>query len=130
MFLLAIFIPAILHGLYDVFTWSLIGLFIAYFGVALLIIYLKKAKDFFNVDKWYFNQPININQLELELAKVEGVQSISEVVFKNLNQNDGNYSPHEYNLSEATHNKIIYPSLDPSVFEVKYPNSDIKGLVV
>ena len=46
MFLLAIVIPAILHGLYDVFTWSLIGLFIAYFGVALLIIYLKKAKDF------------------------------------------------------------------------------------
>jgi RsiW-degrading membrane proteinase PrsW (M82 family) len=46
MFLLAIVIPAILHGLYDVFTWSLIGLFIAYLGVALLFIYLKKAKDF------------------------------------------------------------------------------------
>ncbi len=46
MWLLAIFIPAILHGLYDVFTWSLIGLFISYLGVALLIIYLKKAKDF------------------------------------------------------------------------------------
>ena len=91
---------------------------------------LQKAKDFFNVDKWYFNQPININQLELELAKVEGVQSISEVVFKNLNQNDGNYSPHEYNLSEATHNKIIYPSLDPSVFEVKYPDNDIRGAVI
>ena len=91
---------------------------------------LKKAKDFFNVDKWYFNQPININQLELELAKVEGVQSISEVVFKNLNQNDGNYSPHEYNLSEATHNKIIYPSLDPSVFEVKFPDNDIRGAVI
>jgi len=91
---------------------------------------LQKAKDFFNVDKWYFNQPININQLELELAKVEGVQSISEVVFKNLNQNDGNYSPHEYNLSEATHNKIIYPSLDPSVFEVKFPDNDIRGAVI
>ena len=91
---------------------------------------LQKAKDFFNVDKWYFNQPININQLELELAKVEGVQSISEVVFKNLNQNDGDYSPHEYNLSEATHNKIIYPSLDPSVFEVKYPDNDIRGAVI
>lgn len=46
MWLLAIFIPATLHGLYDVFTWSLIGLFISYLGVALLIIYLKKAKDF------------------------------------------------------------------------------------
>ena len=91
---------------------------------------LQKAKDFFNVDKWYFNQPININQLELELAKVEGVQSISEVTFKNLNQNDGDYSPHEYNLSEATHNKIIYPSLDPSVFEVKFPDNDIRGAVI
>ena len=91
---------------------------------------LQKAKDFFNIDKWYFNQPININQLELELAKVEGVQSISEVTFKNLNQNDGDYSPHEYNLSEATHNKIIYPSLDPSVFEVKFPDNDIRGAVI
>ena len=91
---------------------------------------LQKAKDFINIDKWYFNQPININQFELELAKVEGVQSVAEVTFKNLNQNDGNYSPHEYNLSEATHNKIIYPSLDPSVFEVKYPDNDIRGAVI
>ena len=91
---------------------------------------LQKAKDFFNVDKWYFNQPININQFELELAKIEGVQSVAEVIFKNLNQNDGNYSPHEYNLSEATHNKIIYPSLDPSVFEVKFPDNDIRGAVI
>jgi hypothetical protein len=91
---------------------------------------LQKAKDFFNIDKWYFNQPININQLELELVKVEGVQSVAEVKFKNLTQNDGDYSPHEYNLSEATHNKIIYPSLDPSVFEVKYPDNDIRGAVI
>ena len=91
---------------------------------------LQKAKDFFNVDKWYFNQPININQFELELAKIEGVQSVAEVTFKNLNQNDGDYSPHEYNLFEATHNKIIYPSLDPSVFEVKFPDNDIRGAVI
>jgi hypothetical protein len=25
---------------------------------------------------------------------------------------------------------MIYPSLDPSIFEVKYPNRDIKGRVV
>ena len=91
---------------------------------------LQKAKDFFNIDKWYFNQPININQFELELAKIEGVQSVAEVKFKNLTQNDGDYSPHEYNLSEATLNKIIYPSLDPSVFEVKYPDNDIRGAVI
>lgn len=91
---------------------------------------LQKAKDFFNIDKWYFNQPININQFELELAKVEGVQSVAEVKFNNLTQNNGEYSPHEYNLSEATHNKIIYPSLDPSVFEIKYPDNDIRGAVI
>ena len=91
---------------------------------------LQKAKNFFNIDKWYFNQPINTNQFELELAKVEGVQSVAEVKFKNLTQNDGDYSPHEYNLSEAPHNKIIYPSLDPAVFEVKYPDNDIRGAVI
>jgi len=91
---------------------------------------LQKAKDFFNIDKWYFNQPININQFELELAKVEGVQSVAEVKFKNLTQNDGDYSPHEYNLLEATQNKIVYPSLDPSVFEVKFPDNDIRGAVI
>ena len=91
---------------------------------------LQKAKEFFNIDKWYFNQPININQFELELAKIEGVQSVAEVKFKNLTQNEGDYSPHEYNLSEATLNKIIYPSLDPSVFEVKFPDNDIRGAVI
>ena len=88
------------------------------------------VQDFFNIDKWNFNQPININQFELELAKVDGVQSVAEVKFKNLTQNDGDYSPHEYNFTEATLNKIIYPSLDPSVFEVKFPDNDIRGAVI
>ena len=44
--------------------------------------------------------------------------------------NDGNYSPHEYNLEQATLNKIVYPSLDPSVFELKYPDNDVKGAVI
>lgn len=48
LWLLAVFIPAVLHGVYDVFTWSLPGLFISYLGVALLIVYLKNAKDFQN----------------------------------------------------------------------------------
>lgn len=91
---------------------------------------IQKVKDFFIIDKWGFNQPINVSQLELEIAKVEGVQSVVEVRFKNLTINDGLYSAHEYNLEQATLNKIIYPSLDPSVFEVKYPDNDIKGAVL
>lgn len=91
---------------------------------------IQKVKDFFVIDKWTFNQPINISQLELEIAKVEGVQSVVDIKFKNLTINDGDYSPHEYNLEQATSNKIIYPSLDPSVFEIKYPDNDIKGAVI
>lgn len=91
---------------------------------------IQKVKDFFIIDKWTFNQPINISQLELEIAKVEGVQSVVEIKFKNLTMNDGDYSPHEYNLEQATLNKIIYPSLDPSVFELKYPDNDVKGAVI
>jgi hypothetical protein len=37
------------------------------------------------------------------------------------------YSPNRYNVDEATKAKIVYPSLDPCVFEVKFPNKDIKG---
>jgi protease PrsW len=46
--LLAIVIPALLHGSYDTFGWSLPGLAVSYLGVALLILYLQHAKDFQN----------------------------------------------------------------------------------
>ena len=88
---------------------------------------ISKVKNFFTIDKWTFNQPINISQLELEIAKTEGVQSVVDIKFKNLTIDNGNYSPYEYNLEQATQNKIIYPSLDPSVFEIKYPETDIRG---
>ena len=91
---------------------------------------ILKVKDFFNIDKWSFSQPINLSQLELEIARVEGVQSLTNVEIVNLTSKDGNYSPHEYDILSATKNKIIYPSLDPCVFEVKYTDIDIKGNVV
>ncbi len=91
---------------------------------------IEKVKNYFLIDKWTFNQPININQLELEIANTEGVQSVVEIKFKNLTINDGTYSPHEYNFDQATINKIVYPSLDPSVFEIKYPDTDIRGAVI
>jgi hypothetical protein len=62
--------------------------------------------------------------------KVEGVQSVIDISLKNLTIDDGDYSSVAYNISIATKNNIVYPSKDPSVFEVKYPDSDIKGIVV
>jgi len=88
---------------------------------------ISAVKNFFDIDFWNFSQPINLSQLELEIAKIDGVQSVSNVKISNKNINHGNYSAVEYDIESATKNKIIYPSLDPSVFEIKYPDVDIKG---
>jgi hypothetical protein len=66
----------------------------------------------------------------LPISNVKGVQSVVGVKFKNLFDTDFGYSGNVYDLDTATRNGIIYPSLDPSIFEVKYPNQDIRGRVV
>ena len=83
---------------------------------------------YFNIDNWTFNMAINVSEIELLIAGVEGVQSVPkcEIVNKCL----GSYSSHSYNISDATKGKMVYPSLDPSIFEVKFPNKDLKGRVV
>ena len=88
---------------------------------------LAEMQNYFNIDNWTFNKPINISELELILANVEGVMSVPSVKISNLCGGDGNYSPNRYNIDAATKGKIVYPSLDPSIFEVKFPNKDIKG---
>ena len=35
-----------------------------------------------------------------------------------------------YDIDAATKNRIIYPSLDPCIFEIKYPNTNINGKVI
>jgi hypothetical protein len=88
----------------------------------------QSLAKFFDIDNWTFNMAINISEIELLIAGVEGVQSVPkcEIVNKCL----GSYSTHSYNISDATKGKMVYPSLDPSIFEVKFPNKDLKGRVV
>jgi hypothetical protein len=86
---------------------------------------INELRDYFSIDNWTFNQTINISEVELLIANVEGVMAVPMVKF--TNKCNGQYSPNSYNIEAATKNKIIYPSLDPCVFEIKFPNSDIKG---
>jgi hypothetical protein len=84
--------------------------------------------NYFDITKWKMSQPINISELELEIANVSGVSSVPKVEIVNLVDASGTtYSQYSYNIVEATKNKIVYPSLDPSIFELKYPGKDIKG---
>jgi hypothetical protein len=91
---------------------------------------ITAIQNFFNIDNWNFSQPININQLNLEIAKVDGVQSVVDINIYNKTILNGNYSSIEYDIAASTKNGIIYPSVDPSIFEIKYPDSDIKGSVI
>ena len=89
---------------------------------------ITELKQYFNIDNWTFNMPINISEIEILIAGIEGVQSVPkcEITNKCL----GNYSSNSYNIQEATKGKMVYPSLDPSIFELKFPNKDIQGRVV
>jgi hypothetical protein len=74
---------------------------------------LTQITRYFEIDNWTFNKPINISEIELILANVEGVMSVPSVKISNLCGGDGNYSTNRYNIEEATKGKIVYPSLDP-----------------
>ena len=64
------------------------------------------------------------------LSNTKGVQSVRGIQFINLYDEDAGYSGNIYDLTSSTKNGILYPSLDPSIFEIKYPNSDIRGRVI
>lgn len=91
----------------------------------ILVKCIDTITDYFNIDKWSFNMPINISELEVCIAGVEGVHSVPKLDINNKCL--GAYSRHSYNVQEATRGKMVYPSLDPSIFEVKYPAKDIQG---
>ena len=87
-------------------------------------------EDYFDISKWQINEPIILKELFILLDKVDGVQTIKEVVVKNKAGETLGYNEYAYDIEGATINRVIYPSLDPMVFELKYPNTDIKGRVV
>jgi hypothetical protein len=93
----------------------------------ILIQCINALKEYFAIENMTFNQTINLSEVELLLANIEGVSSVP--MLELTNKCGGNYAPHSYNIVAATKDKIVYPSLDPSVFEIKFPDADIKGRV-
>jgi hypothetical protein len=85
---------------------------------------------YFNIDNWQINQPIILRDLFNILDRVQGVQTVKNIEIINKAGINLGYSQFGYDIQGATVNNIIYPSIDPSIFEVKYPNSDIIGRVV
>ena len=88
-----------------------------------------QLQDYFNIDKWQINQPIILRELYILLDKVEGVQTVKNINITNKVGENLGYSKFAYDIKGATKNNIIYPSLNPCIFEVKFPSDDIRGKV-
>ncbi len=103
---------------------------------------VNRMKEYFNIETWQVNQPIVVAEVLATLLKVEGVLGVEKpsdsnplgtnVVFENKYDSAKGYSGNVYDLSDplVMKNGIIYPSKDPSIFEVKYPTTDIVGRVI
>jgi hypothetical protein len=91
---------------------------------------ISSLKSYFNQDKWQINQPILLKDLFIMLDKIKGVQTVKNIKITNKRGTTQGYSQYAYDIEGATQNQVIYPSLDPSIFEIKYLNNDIKGRVV
>ena len=91
---------------------------------------IDALKTYFNTDRWQINQGIVKSDVVTTISNVKGVQSVVSLTFTNLYKTTDVYSGNQYNLSSATKTGVIYPSLDPSIFEIKFPDRDIRGRVV
>ena len=112
----------------------------------------------FDVDKWQFKQPIYSKDLEYMMMGIEGVRAVNFVRltqglydFSDLWDKPLYYYDKDYPLGDDTNGDsrygwqynfdqfytvgngfepgIILPSLTPSVFELKHPRENIKGVV-
>ncbi len=94
-----------------------------------LAVCLGEIKEYFDSTKWNINQPIRLGDLSLLIQAQDGVQSVNfvEIVNKYFFKDGRDYQPYRYDITDATVDGIVYPSLDPCIFEVRYPEDDIVG---
>lgn len=96
----------------------------------ILVNCIEALREFFDINKWQINQPINLTSITTLLASIPGVLSVINIVIENVTGSpEGRlYSSTPYNIIENTKNGIIYSDIN-KIFEVKYPTKDITGLV-
>ena len=91
---------------------------------------ITALQEYFSINNWQINQPIILRELYILLDKIEGVQTVKTVSVSNKVGTNLGYSQWAYDIAGATKNNVIFPSLDPMIFEVKFPSTDIQGRVV
>ena len=101
---------------------------------------IDSVRKHFDVKQWQINQPIVLSDIAYKISLVDGVASVvppvednpekSMVVVGNVYDSDLGYNNNVYDMDAATKEGVVYPSLDPCIFELKFPDTDIEGRVV
>jgi hypothetical protein len=103
---------------------------------------INEMKNYFNIDRWQINQPLVIAEMVAKLIEVEGVVGVetpsdsnplgTNIVIENRYDTAKGYSGNVYDLGDpmVIKNGVVYPSRDPAIFELKFPDTDIIGRVV
>jgi hypothetical protein len=100
----------------------------SYNNKELLSTCISSLKTYFAVDSWQINQPIVLSEINALLLQIPGVRSVPKIEI--INKQGGDYSPYGYDVHAATRSGILYPSIDPSMFEVRFPDNDINGRII
>ena len=101
-----------------------------YNGTVILNNIIDELKNYFNTDNYQINQPIFLNNVKNLIDNIDGVQTVKRLTLVNKTGIENGYSEYAYDINGATINDILYPSLDPSIFELKFPDTDIVGRIV
>ena len=111
-----------------------------YNGEEVVLRAIQRVREYFDIDKWQIGQPIVVSELAYQISLVDGVSAVSPpeennpnglpVLIGNKFLSSQGYSGNMYDMQSATKEGVVYPSLDPSCFELKFPASDIEGRVV
>ena len=91
---------------------------------------ITRLINYFNINNWQINQPIIMRELYSIIDNIPGTQSVKNVLIVNKTGTNTGYSEDAYDINGATQNGVVFPSLDPCIFEVKYPTDDILGRIV
>ena len=91
---------------------------------------ISELQAYFAISEWQINEPIILRELYILLDRIEGVQTVKNITILNKVGVGNGYSQFAYDVQGANIGEVIYPSIDPMIFEVKYPQSDIRGRVV
>jgi hypothetical protein len=85
-------------------------------------------KEYFEIDKWQINQPINKTSITDLIYRIDGVISVVDLNIVNVSRSkEGRtYSTISHNISDNTKNGIVYCK-ENAIFEIRYPDLDIVG---